>query len=265
MDHTESVLFAINVDTGTRNCGLALAARLGIGFELFSSAGEFVNHFRPSLAGCLLADLQPKDMSGLELQDALAARSSTLPIIFLASAGDLATVVRAMKNGALTVIEVPFQPEELAEAVRCGLEANSVFRETVARQIEVRRRLESLTAQERQLLEMIIEGTPNKRITRVFGVSQRTVARLRARVYEKMCVESAFELARIIANSGVAPAIDGQVPFFLPGREVEANVSRDCGLGRLRETARQQGMLPPPHYQQGPRRLPSGELDDRCL
>ena len=250
MDYLESFLFIINNEPDTRDSVHVLASSLGIRCEAFSSAKAFLNRFTPSLAGCVLADLRLNEMSGPELQTALVARGSILPTIFLSASTDLAMAVEVMKNGALTVLQMPFRSEELADAARRGLEINGKIREVVARRDEVRRRLESLTAQERHLLEMIIDGIPNKRITRVFGVSQRTVARLRARVYEKMCVESAFELARVIASSGVLPAVDGQGHSSINEKEFRAHASGDCIDGVSSEGGRQQAsLLPPPHFQ----------------
>jgi two-component system response regulator DctR len=257
MDYSASFLFVVNDDSNTTHSVLALASSLGIRCEAFSTAKAFLNRFTPSLTGCVLADLRLDEMSGLELQTTLVARGSILPIIFLSAAADLAMAVRAMKNGALTVLEKPFRSEELAEAVRHGLEINGELCEVVARRVEVTRRLETLTVQERHVLEMIIEGTPNKRITRVFGVSQRTVARLRARIYEKMCVESAFELARVIANTGALPTSDGQDPSSIGGREFRTHVSGDCSHGVSPENGGRQTILSPPHFQRDPWCMPS--------
>ena len=87
-------------------------------------------------------------MSGLELQDALTLRGSNLPIVFVGDSVDVATAVRAMKNGTVTVLERPYQTAELIEAIRGGLQINRKAREHNARHADVRRRLESLTAQE---------------------------------------------------------------------------------------------------------------------
>ncbi|MGO8713169.1 MAG: response regulator transcription factor [Rhizomicrobium sp.] len=254
-------LFVIHDDPDTRRSIDALASSLGIQCEAFSSAEVFLNRFAPSMAGCLLADLRIEETGGLELQRALAARGSILPIIFLSDAADLTTAVQAMKNGALTVIPMPFRAEELAEAVRRGLEINRESREIISKRAEVRRRLESLTAKERRVLEMIIEGIPNKRITRVFGVSQRTVARLRARVYEKMCVESAFELARVIANSEVLPAVKSQQHLLVNGKEFRTDIADDYTRDIVPESGGRQAVLPPPHFQQDQRHMPSGRSD----
>ena len=255
MDYSTPFLFVVNDNPDTWDPIRSLASLLQIQFAAFSSTETFLNRFTQSMAGCLLVDLHLKNMSGLEFQDALAARGSILPVIFASDSRDLATVVRVMKNGALTVIPMPFQAEELAEAVRRGLEINMEARQLAARHAEVRRRLALLTAQERRVLEMIIEGTPNKRITRVFGVSQRTIARVARRIYEKMCVESAFELARVVANLAELPAVGGQERSLIRGREFRTHVSGECITGVSLESDGRQTALPPPHFQHEERRM----------
>jgi FixJ family two-component response regulator len=261
IDCSESLLFFITDEPKTRAFGSALASSLGVRCELFSSAEEFLARFSPSLAGCLLTDIHLKNMSGLELQDALAARGSTLPIVFVSDSVDVARAVRAMMNGALTVIEKPYRTDDLVEVIRYGLQTNRKVHTVVAKRAEVRRRLQSLTVQERRVLEMIIEGIPNKRITRVFGVSQRTVARLRARVYEKMCVESAFELARVIAESRALPAVDGQEYSLVNGKQLRTQVRGDYAHDVAPENGGQQTIVPPPHFQHDQQPMPSGKSD----
>ena len=122
-------LIVIHDDPGARYLIDALTLSLGIQCEAFSSAEEFLACFRPSLAGCLLTDLHLKNMSGLELQDVLTLRGSILPIVFVGDSVDVATAVRAMKNGAVTVLERPYQTAELIEAIRGGLQINRKARE----------------------------------------------------------------------------------------------------------------------------------------
>jgi FixJ family two-component response regulator len=261
MDYLAPSLFVVIDDPDTLDSVSSLASSRGIQLEAFSSADTFLNRFTPSMAGCLLAELCAEGIAGSELQTLLAARGSILPIIFLSVSASLIAVVRAMKNGALTVISAPFRAEELAEAVRRGLEVNRESREFLAKRVEVQRRLDSLTTQERRVLEMIIEGMPNKRITRVFGVSQRTIARLRARVYEKMGVESAFELARGIVNSGTLPVVDGQERSLVSGGELGTHVSRDRIRGVSPEAGGRLAILQPPHFPHDQPRLLSRKSD----
>ena len=112
---------------------------------------------------------------------------------------------------------------------------------------------------------MIIEGTPNKCIKRVFGVSQRTIARVRVRVYAKMCVESAFELARIVAPAGALPAIDSQRRSLLNGKELRTRVAEDDTDSVSFENGGRQANLRPPHFQQDQRRMPSGNTRQKPL
>jgi two-component system response regulator FixJ len=215
MDGPGSFLFVINDDPDARDLWNPLALSIGVPCKLFSSAEDFLEHFSRSLAGCLLVNLHLKGMSGLELQQVLTAQSSSLPIVFVGRRVAVATAVRAMQDGASTVLEEPFRADELIEAIRHGLETNRKAREVAARVAEVRRRLKMLAVQESRLVEMIVEGAPNKCIMRVFGVSQRTIARLRAKVYQKMGVESTFDLTKMMAESGALQPVDNGPKHFL--------------------------------------------------
>jgi FixJ family two-component response regulator len=199
-DSSQETLFAVDDDPKARKALAALTSSLGIRCELFSSAEEFLDYYNPSLAGCVLADVRLKGINGLELQDHLAALGSVLPVILIGAYADVSLAVRGMQNVAMAIIEKPYQDDELTDAIRTAFDLNASARESLTVQVDVQRCLEALTQRERRLMELVVTGVPNKRIANILGISQRTVDRVRAMVFEKMHVESAVELAQVTAE-----------------------------------------------------------------
>ena len=201
MNESATTLFVVDDEPDARRGVAALASSMGIRCETFASGEELLERFNPAAAGCLLIDLRLNGMSGLELIERLTAKGSTLPVILISAYADVRTTVRAMKNGALTVIEKPYQADELADSIQAAVKADRHAREEQARRAEVRRRISTLTPRERQTMELIMAGKPNKAISRELDFSQRTVDRVRAVVLQKMGVESAVALARVVTDA----------------------------------------------------------------
>jgi FixJ family two-component response regulator len=195
-----AAVFVVDDEPSALKGVAALVSSMGFRCETFASAEEFLERFDVSRAGCLLIDLRLKGINGLELQERLLARGSTLPVIFISAYADVATTVRAMRNGALTMLEKPYQADELADAIRGALDEDSERRATRVRRAEVRKRLSTLTERETRVMELIVAGKPNKAIARDLALSQRTVDRLRASLFEKMGAGSAVEVTRMVAD-----------------------------------------------------------------
>ncbi len=200
MKGSEAALHVVDDDLSARKGVAALASSMGVPCETFSSAEDFLDHYDPSRAGCLLIDLRLTGMSGLELQERLAAMGNTLPVILVSAHADVPTTVRAMRNGALTLLEKPYRDDQLADAIRTALQLDRKTQEENAQRADVQQRIDRLTDRERQVMDLILAGKPNKSIARHLEVSQRTVDRLRAAVFEKMGAESAVEVVRMIAE-----------------------------------------------------------------
>jgi len=198
-------LYIVDDDPNAANSIAALAWSLGIDCRTFSSAEEFVA-LAPTLPpGCLMADLRMGGMSGLELQDALAEMRLAFPIIVISGYADVNSTVEAMRRGALTVLEKPCSREAIEKAIESGLEQARSAQKKQQLRTAVVRRFDALSERERQVVQLLLTGEPNKTLARMLNVSMRTVDRLKASVFEKMGVESAVELARIAAD--LEPAI----------------------------------------------------------
>lgn len=175
-----------------------LVGRPDVCVQRFSSNEAFVDFCDQSHpTGCVLADLGPA-AQGLELQAALQRREVMLPIVFLTAQANTPATVAAMKAGAVTILERPFGLSELWEGVREGLRRAMEQRARYERAEQLRQRFHRLTLPERQVLDLILEGLPNKSIAARLGVSLRTVENRRREVYKKLDVHAVAGLARLV-------------------------------------------------------------------
>ncbi len=180
---------------------LLRAARLNL--ETFTTPQEFLERYDPRASGCLVLDVAMPGSSGLELQAALAAKGSAIPIIFLTGRGDIPTSVEAMKRGALDFLTKPVNADELLEAIRLAIEKDRIARQARAESDDILERLATLTPREREVLTHVVSGQLNKQIAGDLGIVEKTIKVHRARVMEKMKVHSVAELVRLAERAGI--------------------------------------------------------------
>jgi two-component system response regulator DctR len=158
----------------------------------------------PTAPSCLLLDVRMPGLSGLALFDQLVERGFTelLPVIFLTGHGDVATAVAAVKQGAFDFVEKPFSDNALVDRVEQALARSDAALARRADKRQVERALAELTEREREVMNLVVEGRPNKLIADALDISVRTVEVHRARVFEKMNVKSAVELANLLRPGG---------------------------------------------------------------
>jgi two-component system response regulator DctR len=156
--------------------------------------------FRPTSPSCLLLDVRMPGMSGIQFFERLVERKliDVMPVIFLTGHGDVPTAVAAVKRGAFDFFEKPFSDNALVDRVEQALARSSDVLLAQRGQDAVRQRLAELTDRERDVMQLVIEGRPNKLIADELNISVRTVEVHRARVFEKMDVRSAVELANLL-------------------------------------------------------------------
>lgn len=176
---------------------------VGYRAEVFASAIQFLETYNEHMMGCILLDVRIPGMSGLELQEKLNERNSILPIIFMTGHGDVPMAVTAMQAGALDFIQKPFNDQELLDRVAQAMNRDAHNRGVLQEKHEIRKRLESLTPREREIMDMVVNGKANKVIAGDLQLSQRTVEIHRARVMEKMLATSLAHLVRMVI------AVDG--------------------------------------------------------
>ncbi len=200
-------IFIVDDDDAVRD-SLELLLRSS-GFETivaYASARDFLAEAAPMPGECLLLDVRMPDMDGLELQEELNRRGIKLPVIIMTGHGDVPISVRAMKAGAMDFIEKPFSDELLIDCVRRARRQAEEARREGAEVEDVRRRLQILTPREREVLQGMIAGQPNKLIAHALGISPRTVEIHRARVMDKMAARSLSALVRMALAAGIEPA-----------------------------------------------------------
>jgi FixJ family two-component response regulator len=153
--------------------------------------------------GCLVLDLAMPEVTGLELQKWLKQLNSPLGVIFLTGRGDVPAGVQAIKDGAVDFLTKPVNDKELLRAIRETLERERASWEARGRVAGIRARLSSLTARERQVLEHVVSGQPNKQIAAELGTVTQTIKVHRGRVMRKMGVQSLAELIQLAAQVGI--------------------------------------------------------------
>lgn len=202
MSTDSSVVYVVDDDAAVRDSLQMLLDSVGLQSRIFASAAEFLDHHDPAQPGCLVADVRMPGMSGLELQEELNRRKSTLPVVFITGHGDVVMAVDAMKAGALDFIEKPFRDHELLDRIHDMLEREEELRADNSVIAEIRTRKSQLTARESEVMDRVAKGQANKVIALDLGVSQRTVEIHRARVMEKMGARSLAALVRMVAKLG---------------------------------------------------------------
>lgn len=197
MTEEKSTVFVVDDDPSVRGGLGRLFKTVGLAVETFASAREFLERPLAEEPACLVLDVRLPELSGLDLQAELARAGVAIPIIFLTGHASVPMSVRAMKAGAADFLEKPVDDQQLLDAVHRALARDRRARQDQAEVAELRRRLESLTPREREVLSYVVAGRLNKQIAAELGTSEKTVKVHRARVMEKMKVSSLAELARL--------------------------------------------------------------------
>jgi len=195
-------IFIVDDDAAVRDALKLLLRSVGQAVETYASAQEFLEGYGEDRPGCLVLDIRMPGMSGLELQQKLNEKHSILPIIFITGHGDVPMAVEAMQAGAVDFIQKPFRDQDLIDRINQALEKDGANRAALGERNDIRRRLETLTPREREVLDLVVHGKANKVIAGDLNLSQRTVEIHRARVMEKMQASSLAHLVRMVLEVG---------------------------------------------------------------
>jgi FixJ family two-component response regulator len=196
-DTTDRLVYVVEDDNALRDSLCWLIESAGYSVSAYSNAESFLAYLEPDARGCLVLDVRMPGMSGLELQERLIRRGQHLPIIFITGHGDVPMAVSAIKRGALDFIEKPFQDQELLARIQSVAKSGRSPLEFRERPRLVESRLEMLSRREREVMDRVIEGKPNKWIAKDLGISVKTVEAHRARMMGKLDVNSVAELVRL--------------------------------------------------------------------
>jgi len=191
-------VFVVDDDEPVRDSLRMLMRSVGLNAETFSGAAEFLAAYDPDHPGCLVLDIRMPGMSGMELQDKLNEIHAILPIIFITGHGDVPMAVKAIQYGAADFIQKPFRDQDLLDRINKAIEQDASNRAQLLETRDIEERLSNLTPREKEVLELIVDGRPNKVIAADLEVSQRTVEIHRARVMDKMRASSLAHLVRMV-------------------------------------------------------------------
>jgi two-component system response regulator FixJ len=191
------VVHVIDDDAAVRQSLAFLLSTEGFAVRVYDSAVSFLKALPQAQAGCIVTDIRMPDMDGLELQRRLNKVKTGFPVIVITGHGDVALAVEAMKAGAVDFIEKPFEDEVLLSAIRVALTRHAKDSGRQARIAAIRDRLKLLSSREREVLNGLVAGKPNKIIAHDLGISARTVEIYRANVMTKMQAASLSDLVRM--------------------------------------------------------------------
>ena len=183
---------------------LALLLNLrGYRTRAFASAESCLESWRPDWRGCYLLDLRMGGMDGLALQQALSERGDTQPVVFITGHGDLAHARAALKCGAVDFLVKPYAEDALLAALAEAREKDRLQYAVQARIAEIAARMQRLSQRERQVMDLVVAGRPNRDIAAELGISPRTVEVFKARMMEKMQARSVPALVRMVLEPGL--------------------------------------------------------------
>ena len=201
----EAIVHIIDDDDAVRDSLAFLLTSSGIRAETHASATVFLDRFAEVSIGCIVTDIRMPDISGIDLLRQVKERDPATPVIVITGHGDVPLAVEAMKLGASDFLEKPFDDDALLVAIRNALDRERNRDEQGTRIAEYRSRLASLSTREREVLEGLVAGHPNKIIAYDLGISPRTVEVYRANVMTKMKASTLSDLVRMALVTGFVP------------------------------------------------------------
>jgi RNA polymerase sigma factor (sigma-70 family) len=203
MSTIEPIVYIVDDDPAFRESLSILILAIGYRSKTYDSADAFLKTFDQTKPGCIILDVRMPRISGLALQEKLIAFPQCPPIIILTGHGEVSTALRALKQGAIEFLQKTFSELDLRDAVERAIALDTTRREEHAKRQELLARLAQLTTPERQVLNLVLAGYPNKRIASSLDVSQRAVEDRRSRVMQKLNVYTLPDLVRLAVDAGL--------------------------------------------------------------
>ena len=197
---SQALAHIVDDDEAIRDALTWLFRTRQVACRAWESAEAFLEAWQPDWRGCIVLDIRMREMSGLECFEALREQGNSLPVIFITGHGDVPMAVGALKKGAFDFLEKPVDDNALVDRVIRALAADARRQASEASQATVATRIAQLTPREHEVMRLVLAGKFNKVIADELNISMRTVEVHRSRVFEKMGVRSAVELAQLLAQ-----------------------------------------------------------------
>jgi RNA polymerase sigma factor (sigma-70 family) len=203
MGEASPSVLVIDDDSEFRDSVARLLRTIGLQTRQFSSVPEFLMAEPPEGPTCLVLDVRMPGRSGLDLQRELATANRQVPIIFITAHADVPMTVQAMKGGALEFLTKPFRDQDLLDAVAAGLTRDRTRRESERALAALRKRFDTLSSREREIMLHVLAGRLNKQIASDIGITESTVKVHRTNLMRKMEARSLPELSRMADNLNI--------------------------------------------------------------
>ena len=194
-------VFIVDDDASAARQASAVAESLGLATRTYTLAESFLAEHGDSRAGCVVAEAKLPGLGGVELLEELSRRGGGCPVVITSAFADVSLAVRAIRAGAIEVLQKPCSEPELAAAIRTALARDESVRARTAARRQARERLQSLSEKERQVLDHIMSGRTTKEIARALDVSLRTVELRRRAIFEKMQTNQLASLVRTVLEA----------------------------------------------------------------
>lgn len=222
----DAIVHVVDDDEAIRDLLRLLLKTVGLKAATYALPSVFVDRFDSDRPGCVILDLRLPELNGIETLTRLRTRARAVPVIFVSGYGDLATVVRAMKLGAVEFFEKPFNKELLIETIQHWVRRDVAAHRIWSRHRATLGRLETLSGRERQVLECVLDGMSNKETARHLGVSPKAIEVYRGHLMQKMAADNVVKLVMQVAGCSCGTGhrlirpqcFDGMEPEALTGR-----------------------------------------------
>ena len=208
-DLETATVFVVDDEPETRDSFAALASSLALKVETYASGEEFLDNLDVRSAGCAVVDFRLPGLDGIQLHRRLVEAGCRLPVILISGYMTVRSAAEGLEQGIFRVLEKPYRDDELARAICEAIQRDDLLRRQRTYRLDLKHGLESLDERERQTLELILAGHPNKVIERRLRLSRRTVERTRSSILAKTKLQSFIELS---AACGEMKAVDPDSP-----------------------------------------------------
>jgi FixJ family two-component response regulator len=195
-------VYVIDDDPAARDAAAALVDSMQVPVLAFDCAEAFLRDCDAAAAGCIVSDVRMGRLSGLEMIEQLRSAGCFLPVVLLTAYADVPLAVKAMRLGAFTMLEKPCRSQDLWEAIKAGLDLDAEERVRRNALRDKADRLQTLSAEDRRIVDMILQGAPNKSIAAALDLGLRTVEAKRRAIYQKLGIDSLIELTRLVVETG---------------------------------------------------------------